>query len=362
MNPLTALLAEPDTSRSMDAANWDCVIRHARYARLIASLLALFERHGSIDTVPSPVLETMRGSRVYIDYLQLQIRREIDHLAQVADTTDFPVILLKGAAYLVSGLPPASGRRMNDIDLLVPRERLTEFEDSLKARGWRSSELNDYDERYYRKWMHEIPPLTHPLRGIEIDVHHNLTPPTSRHYPDGKKLVEAAVAIEGTPFLRLCDEDLVLHSATHLFFNDELRGGLRDLWDLHLLCAEFSEDEGFWLRLAERALELNLGRPLYYAADTLRRLLRTPVPDTVFTALAPVAPKGITLKLMRSLISRHLAPEDVDAPHSRIVELLLFVRSHWVRMPPLMLARHLTIKWWRGQRRRDPATATGGGR
>jgi len=27
-----------------------------------------------------------------------------------------------------------------------------------------------------------------------------------------------------------------------------------------------------------------------------------------------------------------------------------FVRSHWLRMPPLMLARHLFTKWRKGHR------------
>jgi hypothetical protein len=32
-------------------------------------------------------------------------------------------------------------------------------------------------------------------------------------------------------------------------------------------------------------------------------------------------------------------------PTRAFIRLIFYIRSHWLRMPPLMLARHLWVKW-----------------
>jgi hypothetical protein len=32
-------------------------------------------------------------------------------------------------------------------------------------------------------------------------------------------------------------------------------------------------------------------------------------------------------------------------PTRKFIRLIFYIRSHWLRMPPLMLARHLWTKW-----------------
>ncbi|UUZ51357.1 hypothetical protein LP420_18985 [Massilia sp. B-10] len=39
---------------------------------------------------------------------------------------------------------------------------------------------------------------------------------------------------------------MVIHSATHLFYDGEFDKGLRDLLDLHRLLTEFGATPGFW--------------------------------------------------------------------------------------------------------------------
>ena len=71
----------------------------------------------------------------------------------------------------------------------------------------------------------------------------------------------------------LCPADMVLHSATHLFHNEDLSQGLRDLADLDSLLRHFGQEPGFWEELPRRAAELDLARPLYYG---LRYATRVP--------------------------------------------------------------------------------------
>jgi hypothetical protein len=80
-----------------------------------------------------------------------------------------------------------------------------------------------------------------------------------------------------------------------------------------------------------------------------RRLLGTPVPPEVENAAAVWAPSPPLRALMDWLFTQYFVPEPPTRPRrgARLARWLLFMRSHWLRMPPLLLARHLTVKAWR---------------
>ena len=110
--------------------------------------------------------------------------------------------------------------------------------------GWATRHRDPYDVRYYRQWMHELPPMMNRRRGTVIDVHHNILPRTARDTPDARAVdrrIVTRLPIDPLRVLEPCD--LVIHSATHLFHEGELRNGLRDLLDLQSLISEFCERE-----------------------------------------------------------------------------------------------------------------------
>jgi len=268
--------------------------------------------------------------------------------------------VLKGAAYVAAGLPAAEGRLFNDIDILVPREHLPQAESSLMLAGWHASGLSEYDKRYYRRWMHEIPPMQHIQRATVIDVHHAILPDTARYHPDSAKLRSRAVAVKGLPGVYvLAAEDRILHSAAHLFPDGELPHGLRDLTDLDLLLRDAAADREFWPRLAARAGELQLSRPLFYALRYLRHFLDTPIPAGMMATLDGAAPNRATLALMDGIFKRALAPAhascaDAFTPAAR---LAAFIRAHWLRMPPRLLIPHLLHKALVSPHQRAPKPA-----
>ena len=244
---------------------------------------------------------------------------------------------------------------MADLDILVPRRNLTRVESRLVACGWGSQKLDRYDQRYYREWMHEIPPLMNPERGIEVDVHHALLPMTARVRPDAALLWQASVALD-LPRLRvLAPADMLLHSAAHLFYDGEIKGGLRDLLDLHQMLVDFGRQPGFWDGLPARAMQLQLARPLFYTLRYCRRLLGTRIPTQVTAdtdrAAAPARPARAA---MDNLAPSVLCPRLPSEPEATASAWMLYVRSHWLRMPPWLLARHLSRKAWRRLRDMGP--------
>jgi hypothetical protein len=282
------------------------------------------------------------------------VRREAAEIARALSPLATPVVLLKGAAYLLAGLPPARGRLFSDIDILVPKSRLPDVESALMLAGFATTHLHPYDQRYYRRWMHELPPMQHVKRLTILDVHHTIVPETADVALDASALFRGAVPIaDAPPFSVLSPCDMVLHSATHLFHNEELTHGLRDLVDIDALLAHFDNaGRSFWRTLVARADELDLGRPLYYALRFTSRLLGTQVPDDVASDVARLAPVAPVAAMMDRLLDAALQPAAAE-PATRWARRALYLRGHWLKMPVPLLAYHLT---WKALRRdEEPA-------
>jgi hypothetical protein len=344
---LIRALRDPGIVRRLDGAGWDLLLRQADAANLDAYLLVLLEDAGLLDAVPAAPRAHLEWTRVGAAGHAQAARYEVRQIARALDGLGLPLILLKGAAYAMAGLDAGRGRLFSDIDILVPKARLTDVEGALLMHGWITTHHDAYDQRYYREWMHELPPMQHARRGNSIDVHHAIVPETSPVRPDPAKLRAAARPIPGQPGLAtLAPVDMVLHSAVHLFFDGEFDKGLRDLVDLHWLLTQFGREPGFWDALPARARELELGRPLFYALRYCPRLLGTAVPPAVQAAMAFARPHPALLWLMDGLFGRALLPLHASCADAGTgpAHFALYVRGNWLRMPPLLLARHLFHK------------------
>jgi hypothetical protein len=345
------VLRTPAAAAELDLPGWELLLRQAAGADMTPILLAVLEDAGLLDRVPKAAREHLEWARMAAARHAQAVRYEVRQIGRALSDLSLRLILLKGAAYAMAGLAPGRGRMFSDIDVLVPKERLAEVEAALMLHGWISTHHDAYDQRYYREWMHELPPMEHLRRGNVIDVHHAILPETAAQRPDPAKLRAAAVPVDNLPagvppVMVLAPQDMVLHSAVHLFWDGEFEHGLRDLLDLHRLLLAFGGEPGFWSALPARARELELARALFYALRYCRRLLGTPVPPEVEAALREDAPGRPLLWLMDRLFGRVLLPyhPSCEDRFSGLARFALYVRGNWLRMPPLLLARHLFHK------------------
>ena len=353
MNPSSVALVahalrDPAALPGLSLPAWEQLVRAARRTDLLGRIACLVEAHGISAQVPAAPKAQLLAARHLAQAQHDEVRREVDHVVEALRPLDVRVVLLKGAAYVVANMAAAPGRLFSDIDILVPKDRLAEVESALMQHGWMTTHPDAYDQRYYREWMHELPPLQHVSRQTVLDVHHAVLPVTARLKPDSKKLLESAQPIAGAPALYvLAPLDVILHNVTHLFHNEELSHGLRDLSDLDLLLRRGSVEPDFWPRLVARAAELDLARPLHYGLRYAKRLLGTPVPDAALAAAAQTgAPGALVGRMMDGVWSRGLASSshaDLDTT-TRASLALLYQRAHWLRMPPALLCRHFVAK------------------
>ena len=346
MHLLADAIRQPQALLALTLTEWDVLIRQARCADLLAHIAELAESAGVWEQLPSAPREHLASARQLARRQHSELHHEVRHIEQALQPLCIPIVLLKGAAYVLQGSAAALGRMVSDVDILVPRERLAEVESALMMAGWVSTNRNAYDQRYYRQWMHEIPPLRHMRRGTVLDVHHAILPLTARFKPDPALLLAAAEPLPGKSCLYVLSRaDQVLHSAAHLFHEGELEMGLRGLVDLDALLLGNAAHADGWDALMERARELDLHWPLFLALRYTQLVIGTPMPQGVQHQLSP-KPSRWRLKLLDALYLRALRPTHVSLADAwtPAARFLIYLRSHWIRMPPRLLFPHLLRK------------------
>jgi hypothetical protein len=325
---LVEALRRPESVAGLDADGWTALLSAARAEQLIASLAHRLE--GQI--VPEAAAAILADAKRAAEQGAVHALWEAEMARRALAPLHVPIILLKGTAFVAAGLDASKGRFVGDLDILVERERLPDVERALLAAGWEWVKESAYDSHYYRSWMHELPPLIHRDRDRMIDVHHTILPPTARPKPDAAALIADSIPLPDGMRI-LSSPDLIVHAAAHLFADGDLAGGLRNLWDIDRLLREFTLRRNFIPTLLGRARHHDLEREVRRALRLSKKLYGTP--------LLQIGPLSAVDRLYRG---RLLARDGWARPTRWFTRQAFYVRSHWIRMPPLLLARHLFIK------------------
>ena len=329
---LVEALRDPASTAGLDADGWAALLSMARAEQLIGTLA----RRMTGLLMPDAVERILDEARVNAEYQRRSALWEADCARRALAGYSGKVVLMKGAAYAAAGLKASEGRHIGDLDIMVARADLPQVEAALLAAGWEWVKEDAYDDAYYRDHMHELPPLIHKERDRMIDVHHTILPLTARPKPDAAGMLANAVMLENG-FYVFSPTDMVIHSAAHLFADGELDGGLRNLWDIHGLLMEFNDD-AFWSALKSRAEHHQLSHAIYCATRLAHQLYGTEIPKDWRNRH----------RQDKWYIMRLTARDDWGRGTCKFIRLVFYIRSHWLRMPPLMLLQHLWVKWRKG--------------
>ena len=360
---LVAALRDPASVLLLDAHGWTALLTIARAEQLIGTLSV---RLRTLD-VPAPISAMLDDARNNAEYQRRTALWEADCARRALAEYHGKVVLMKGTAYVAAGLKAGEGRHIGDLDIMVAAQNLAQAERLLLDNGgWEWVKEDAYDDAYYRDHMHELPPMIHKERDRMIDVHHTILPLTARPTPDAAAMLADAEGLENDISVRpepvegrdqvlsrpstgsgrtdkLCifaPADMVCHCAAHLIADGDLSGGLRNLWDMHCLLTEFAERKGdFWQELDGRAKHHGLAKDVRRAIRLSSRVYGTEIPESWNRSSA-----------IDTLFSRRmLARDEWGRGSAKFTRLAFYIRSHWLRMPPMMLARHLWTKWRKAQ-------------
>ena len=345
---LRQIITDPASVTSLSPSGLDLALRLTRRARLLGWLGFQLQQNSLLDSLPQLAVDQLNSALAEAKARERISRWELNRINwALRGDNDITLIALKGCAYLLRELPNAGGRSFADIDLMLQKKDLDKAEKILAKKGWQGKALDVYDDNFYRVWSHELPPMIHREREVEVDLHHTILRKTSRLKPDALLLLKNAQPVGETGFSTLSDIDLLLHTMTHLMFDSDLGDRLRDLVDISMLLEHFStRDEDFWQKLQARARQLDLQRPAFYSLRYCKQLLGTPIPSTA--AMKLESPPAVYVWLMDRCVPPAIFPQHPDQPlkSAELARLLLYIRSHWISMPPLLLIRHLAYKFY----------------
>jgi hypothetical protein len=357
-------LREPAGTAALDAEAWTALIAIARAEQLIGTLAMRLEG----QTVPGAVAAILADAKINADQQRQSALWEAECAARTLAEHPGKVVLMKGTAYVATGLKAGEGRHIGDLDIMIARDDLPQVEALLLQKGgWEWVKEDAYDDAYYRDHMHELPPMIHTERDRMIDVHHTILPLTARPKPDaaamladskplpfrggvGVGLPQKHVVEDSRPtpspspegegrLYVLSPTDMACHCAAHLIADGDLAGGLRNLWDFHSLLDEFvSQDPGYFTKLRARAEHHQLWPAVNRAARLAHALYGIDIPKD-----------WLRWNARDKWFIRCMTARDGWGRSTRKgTRLIFYIRSHWMRMPPMMLARHLWTKWRKG--------------
>lgn len=327
VNILVRLLVDPQTATDVAADEWPAIVSVARAEVMLGSLAYRLKD----QSLPAAVAVTMDEARDAADIGQRAALWEAEMARRAM--ADVPFVLMKGTAYAAASLSPAPGRQIGDLDIMVARDDLAEAEARLLGAGWEWVKDDPYDHAYYRQWMHELPPMIHRERDRMIDVHHTILPLTAKPKPHAERMMTRGMNL-GNGLCVFHPIDRIIHAATHLFADGDLQGGLRNLWDINGMIREGGFDAD---QLRQDAQQDGLFPAVERAMRLAHRIYAAPMP----WPSNPHLSDGL-------FVRRMLARDDWGREARKPLRSAFYIRSHWLRMPPMMLARHLWVKWRKG--------------
>jgi hypothetical protein len=202
-----------------------------------------------------------------------------------------PITLLKGSR-LAFEYPEPQLRPMRDVDLLVDEGDVPGLEAILERLGYRR--ISSMPAEFYTGHHHTIP-FQHPGSGVWVEVHHHLFRPgnpvarDALFDPEHIRAERRPVVFQGRPALRLSDELLVAHIASHWGVQLQRGGGMVAMLDLIYLLSR-SADCLDWDRLLGWLRGSTSARYVYLLVTYLARHGLLTLPPRVIPSLRDSAP------------------------------------------------------------------------
>jgi acetolactate synthase small subunit len=341
---ISTVLLEPKRALRLDLDTWQSVILVLREEKLLATLYHLSLEKAVFEQYPEFAQRHLYSASMYARRQSKQIFYEALLLQELLEKNGITPIFLKGANYTLRSSSNSQGRICSDIDVLVKVEELDSCESLLLSQNWKSEKLTQYDDRYYRQWAHEIPPLIHPFRGTVIDIHHNLYLPISGRSPKIELFINE-LEFTADNFAVLKIPQTVMHSIIHLFMNESFSSGMRDLFDIYRLIKEHG-DEYFWNELIVLARQSNFLVELQYCLVALETIFSFDVPEYMSIALHENQLSWTQKIWAKHIFANAILPQHplISLNRQHFASSIAYFRGHWVKMPKSVLAKHFVEK------------------
>jgi hypothetical protein len=183
----------------------------------------------------SPLWPLVRGADLTARIITAELMGVMEEIIDVAERHVPRLTLLKGISLCEQYYPEPHLRTMGDIDILVDDEALPILRARLIELGYRPR--SHYPPEFYEA-HHHTTPLFHARRGVWVEIHRALFPPSSRVGADevfGREQLRSELqpsVFRGRPVNRLGDELQLVYLASHWAFGFRRQRGMVGILDV----------------------------------------------------------------------------------------------------------------------------------
>jgi hypothetical protein len=197
--------------------DWDQTVQVAAREEVLPAL------HGKLSCPPE-IADFFDGIHQLNAERNCQLIREVETLASLLNQAGIEPVLLKGSAYLVTGIYPDPAERwLQDIDFLVSPPRSAEAFEIIRRSGYES-----HVPKPTALGRHHHPMLVQ-MHHLPVEVHHSLGLGACSTFLTADEMVNASTTLRlSRASVRIPSPD---HLATHLIMHSQMHHGSRDrIW------------------------------------------------------------------------------------------------------------------------------------
>jgi len=266
---------------AMTAAEWRELVDVA----IANSVHPLLAQRVLTRELPPAIAAELRTYQAETVYRNTQRLRDFSEIVLAMQAKDVPVIALKGMHLTPLVYRNLGARRMVDLDLLVPPQRLEDAVAALRSIGYDSTPFRLVPNDPVPYFSYTVPPFRRE-NSSDVDLHwhiHNLRSGASINVPEfWEHSVPARI---GTVDVRvLANEDLLLHVAEHATYAHRCEISVRACFDVAEIVSKLPLD---WDAVVDRARRWSIAPGTYLILRLARELTGAMVPDEVLAALEP---------------------------------------------------------------------------
>jgi hypothetical protein len=222
--------------------DWDGVLRAATDEAVLPLLHSRILQLELTSRIPSELLEFLSAVENLNQERNNHIFEELKVVVRLLNEAGIEPVLLKGAAYIATGIyAGASTRYLCDIDLLVSEAQLPTAVEILARNGFVPESADPFGP-----FRHHYPPMRRP-GSVYIELHHSLCLGNQGSLLPASQAIARSLPLDldGGRVRIPCPEDLfthlVLHSQILHPYNERIWPTARAMYDLVLLSRHYRE-------------------------------------------------------------------------------------------------------------------------
>jgi len=225
------LIGQPDW-------DWDALFADASTERVLPALSGVLPAG-----LPAPIAEFLKAVAEANRERNHAIRAELKHAVRLLNGIGLEPVLLKGVAYLETGVyPDIAARYLVDVDLLLPETRRHAGASALLEAGYVAE-----DRDAFGHFRHHHPPLRSP-GSVSFELHHRMGRDRCERLLPASEVIAGSLPhdLDGLRARVPCPEHLLTHLIVHSQlqhpYNERIWPPLRAMSDLVLLNRRFGSE------------------------------------------------------------------------------------------------------------------------